>query len=169
VDSCALCVRSTSASACSGDDFEPTRLRMMRVCVSAPPLAGERAGVGINADIGGPKYVPSCVHTELLFSRVRDILPLRGIPLRPKLDKEASVYSLPNSRCSNYPWEGAMEIRVIDGNPVVTTTDVRNNLSTILSKVLKKYGSVIIEQKGVPVATIALIDKNNGTYKMERF
>lgn len=62
-----------------------------------------------------------------------------------------------------------MEVRIIDGNAVVTTTDVRNNLSTILDKVLKKYDKVVIEQRGEPAAILLRIDKNNETYKVERF
>lgn len=61
-----------------------------------------------------------------------------------------------------------MEIRVIDGNPVVTTTDVRNNLSTILDRVLNKYGKAIIEQKGKPVAVLTRLE-DDSDYRMEKF
>lgn len=61
-----------------------------------------------------------------------------------------------------------IEVRVIDGTPIVTTTDVRNSLSTILNKMLKKYPSIVIEQKGVPVATINVIDKDS-FIKTEKF
>jgi PHD/YefM family antitoxin component YafN of YafNO toxin-antitoxin module len=48
-----------------------------------------------------------------------------------------------------------MKVRVAGSTAYISTTDIRQNFTTVYAKILAKYDTVVIEKNGTPIAVLS--------------